>query len=375
MNNNSERRTLYPPIEAYDTGELDVGDGHTLYYEQSGNPKGKPVVFLHGGPGGGCTPKMRQFFDPERYRIVLFDQRGSGRSTPHAHLEANTTWHLVQDIERIRELLGIERWQVFGGSWGSTLALAYAETHPASVSELVLRGIFLLRKKEIDWFYQEGCSRLFPDLWESYLAAIPEQERHDMVAAYYRRLTSDDTTVRRSAARTWAVWEGNTSKLLVDADYAAKYADDEFADAFARIECHYFINKGFFSEDNYLLNNVGKIRHLKTVIVHGRYDVVCPVENAWELHRALPEARGRGVVVGDPRAEGVTMGALASLAQLQDVRGAGRRRDAGGRRAHRPRRPFCLVGQRPAVGGGLRCGRRCRSRRRGCRSRPTRRSA
>jgi proline iminopeptidase len=261
-----------------------------LYVEQSGNPEGKPVVFLHGGPGGGTLPQYRQFFDPSRWRIVMFDQRGCGKSTPFAELQDNTTWDLVADIELIREHLGISRWAVFGGSWGSTLALAYASSHPNMCTELFLRGIFLLRKKEIDWFYQEGCSKLFPDLWESYMRPIPESERHDFVAAYYRRLTSDNPAVRAEAAKAWSVWEGSTSKLSYDAAAAARFGDDEFADAFARIECHYFMNKGFFTDDNYLLTQVHKIRHIPTVIVHGRYDVVCPVENAWELHKAFPES-------------------------------------------------------------------------------------
>lgn len=281
---------LYPSIEPFDTQFLNVSDRHTLYVEQSGNPDGKPVVFLHGGPGGGTLPLYRQFFDPTRWRIVMFDQRGCGKSTPFAELQDNSTWDLVADIELIREHLGISRWAVFGGSWGSTLALAYACSHPHVCTELFLRGIFLLRKKEIDWFYQEGCSKLFPDLWESYVRPIPENERDDFVAAYYRRLTSDDPAVRADAAKAWSVWEGSTSKLSYDAAAAARFGDDEFADAFARIECHYFMNKGFFTDDNYLLSQVHKIRHIPTVIVHGRYDVVCPVENAWELHKALPES-------------------------------------------------------------------------------------
>ena len=281
---------LYPSIEPFDTQFLNVSDRHTLYVEQSGNPDGKPVVFLHGGPGGGTLPLYRQFFDPTRWRIVMFDQRGCGKSTPFAELQDNSTWDLVADIELIREHLGISRWAVFGGSWGSTLALAYASSHPHVCTELFLRGIFLLRKKEIDWFYQEGCSKLFPDLWESYMRPIPENERDDFVAAYYRRLTSDDPAVRAEAAKAWSVWEGSTSKLSYDAAAAARFGDDEFADAFARIECHYFMNKGFFTDDNYLLSQVHKIRHVPTVIVHGRYDVVCPVENAWELHKAFPES-------------------------------------------------------------------------------------
>ena len=281
---------LYPPIEPHRTGRLRVSDVHELYFEESGNPDGKPVVFLHGGPGGGSDPKVRRFFHPEKYRVVMFDQRGCGKSTPYASLEANTTWDLVADIERLREHLGIARWQVFGGSWGSTLALAYAEKHPDRVTELVLRGIFLLRKKEIDWFYQEGASILFPDAWEPYLAHIPEAERGDLVAAYHKRLTSEDPAVRLQAAKIWSGWEGATSKLLPDASFAGHYEEDEFALAFARIEAHYFVNRGFFEVDGQLLQGAGRIRHIPGVIVQGRYDVVCPIISAWALHRAWPEA-------------------------------------------------------------------------------------
>src|SRR5918912_2206364 len=235
-------RGLYPTIEPYDRGMLPVSPVHTLYYEQCGNPEGRPVAFLHGGPGGGLIPDYRRYFDPAAYRVVLFDQRGSGRSTPHASLEENTTWKLVEDIERLRARLGVESWHVFGGSWGSTLALAYAETHPARVRSLVLRGIFLCRPKEIAWFYQGGASAIFPDVWEQYLAAIPEAERGDMVGAYYRRLTSEDARVRLEAARAWSIWEGSTSKLFPDPLFIEQFGEDEFAVAFARIECHYFIN-------------------------------------------------------------------------------------------------------------------------------------
>ncbi|OFE12417.1 prolyl aminopeptidase [Pseudohongiella acticola] len=284
----SAPRQLYPAIEPFATGFLPVSSRHTLYFEQVGNPAGKPVVFLHGGPGGGVMPDYRRYFDPDKWHIVLFDQRGCGRSTPFADIDENTTWDLVADIERIRQHLGLPRWAVFGGSWGSTLALSYAITHPDMCTELFLRGIFLLRKKEIDWFYQEGCSKLFPDLWQTYLEVIPEVERADMVSAYYRRLTSQDPEVRQRAAKAWSIWEGSTSKLIFDPGAASKFGNDTFADAFARIECHYFTNKGFFPEDNYLLNNVPAIKDIPTVIVHGRYDVICPVENAWQLHRALP---------------------------------------------------------------------------------------
>jgi len=287
----TQLKILYDPIEPFNSGRLKVSPIHELYYEQCGNRNGKPVVFLHGGPGGGISPDYRRYFDPQIYRVVLFDQRGSGQSTPHASLEENTTWDLVADIERLREHLGINRWQVFGGSWGSTLALAYAETHPERVNELVLRGIFLCRPKEIQWFYQQGASAIFPDVWEEYLKVIPENERADMVSAYYRRLTSDDVAVRLEAARAWSIWEGSTSKLFFDPEMIEKFADAEFALAFARIECHYFMNNSFFPTDNYLIENVGGIRGIPSVIVQGRYDVVCPIMSAWELHRAWPEAR------------------------------------------------------------------------------------
>lgn len=284
-------RELYPPIEPYDSGMLPVSPVHTIYYEQCGNPEGTPVVFLHGGPGGGIIPDYRRYFDPAAYRVILFDQRGSGRSTPHASLEENTTWALVEDIEALRTHLGVDTWHVFGGSWGSTLSLAYAETHPERVRSLTLRGIFLCRPKEISWFYQEGGTNyLFPDVWEEYEKVIPVEERDDFVGAYYRRLTSEDPAVRLEAARAWSVWEGSTSKLFFDYSTIEKFADADFALAFARIECHYFMNNAFFPTENYLIENVGKIRHIPAVIVQGRYDVVCPMVSAWELHRAWPEA-------------------------------------------------------------------------------------
>ena len=283
-------RTLYPPIEPYNSGTLQVDERHTLYWEECGNPDGKPVVMLHGGPGGGCNAAMRRFHDPAKYRIVLFDQRGAGRSTPHADLVDNTTWNLVADIEKIREMLGIEHWQVFGGSWGSTLALAYAEKHPERVTELVLRGIFMLRRWELEWFYQEGASRLFPDQFEPYREFIPEAERGDLIAAYHKRLTSDDESVRLEAARRWSIWEGGTSYLRVPDDYASSHGDAQFALAFARIENHYFVNKGFFDADDQLLRDAHRIADIPGVIVHGRYDVVCPVANAWDLHKAWPKA-------------------------------------------------------------------------------------
>ena len=283
-------RKLYPEIEPFNTGKLEVDDRHTLYFEECGNPDGKPVVILHGGPGGGCSAKMRRFHDPAKYRIVLFDQRGSGRSTPHADLVDNTTWHLVEDMEKLRTRLDIDRWQVFGGSWGSTLALAYAERHPKRVTELVLRGIFMLRRWELEWFYQEGASRLFPEAWSKYVAAIPEVERHDLISAFHRRLTSEDEATRLGAARAWSVWEGATSFLHVDEDFARSHEDAQFALAFARIENHYFIHSGFFEVDDQLLRDAGRLADIPGVIVHGRYDVVCPAQNAWDLHKAWPKA-------------------------------------------------------------------------------------
>lgn len=285
---------LYPSIEPFETGMLDVGDGHGVYYEVSGNPQGKPAVFLHGGPGGGTNPTQRRIFDPERYRIVLLDQRGCGRSTPHASdpeadLSTNTTWHLVADIERLREHLGIEQWLVFGGSWGSTLALAYAQRHPEQVTELVLRGIFTLRKIELDWFYQEGASYLFPDVWESYLAVVPTAERGDLMAAYHRMLSDPDPAVHRPAAVAWSVWEAATSKLLPDDAAVADNARPEFATAFARIENHFFVNRGWM-HDGQLIEEADRLAGIPGVIVQGRYDVVCPAKTAWDLHRAWPES-------------------------------------------------------------------------------------
>ena len=293
------RRTLYPEIEPYRTGRLKVSGIHELYFEESGNPNGKAVIFLHGGPGGGTEAKHRRYFDPETYRIVLMDQRGCGRSTPFASLEDNSTWHLVEDIETLRKHLGIDKWQVFGGSWGSTLALAYAETHPSHVTELVLRGIFLLRKEEIRWFYQEGASWIFPDAWHEYFHHIPEAERGDLLGAYYKRLTSTDPTVQRAAAKVWSVWEGRTSCLIPNAELIARTAGDEFALAFARIESHYFVHDGWLTNGREILNkaNVDKIRNIPAVIVQGRYDVVCPAKTAWDLHVAWPEADLR--IVGD----------------------------------------------------------------------------
>jgi proline iminopeptidase len=312
------RRGLYPAIRPFRTGRLRVSSVHELYFEESGNPRGKPVVFLHGGPGGGTNPTMRRFFDPKRYRIILFDQRGCGQSTPFASLVDNTTPDLVADIERLRAHLGLERWQVFGGSWGSTLALAYAEAHPTRVTELVLRGIFLLRRWEIEWFYQNsgGAAALFPDLWEQYVAPIPLGERADMVSAYYARLTSEDKATLESAARAWSIWEGATSFLRIDEGYLEQFDDPHYAAAFARIECHYFINRGFMRTDAQLLEDVGRIRHIPCVIVQGRYDVVCPMRSAWDLHRAWPEAMLR--IVPDAGHSALEKGTIHELVSATD---------------------------------------------------------
>lgn len=281
-----ERRTLYPDVEPYTSGFLAVSPVHTLFYEECGNPKGKPVVILHGGPGGGCNPTMRRTHNPEDYRIILFDQRGCGRSTPHAELEANTTWDLVADIERLRTHLGIDRWQVCGGSWGSCLAIAYGETHPARVTELVMRGIFTLRPRELRWFYQEGTDALYPDAWEKFIAPIPEAERGDLMAAYYKRLTGDNEDEKLACARAWSVWEGTTLSLYPDPARVERFDDARFALAFARIECHYFVNKGYFEPQDQLIQNAHLLNGIPGVIAQGRYDVVTPMFTAWELSKA-----------------------------------------------------------------------------------------
>lgn len=307
---------LYPEIEPYRTGRLHVSDLHEIYFEESGNPNGDPVVFVHGGPGGGSSPKNRRYFNPGHYRIILFDQRGCGQSKPHAELRENTTWDLVEDMEKLREHLNIDRWHVFGGSWGSTLSLAYAETHPGRVKTLCLRGIFLCRKKEIDWFYQKGASFIFPDYWEKYLEPIPPEERGDLVKAYYKRLTSDDKTVRLQAARAWSVWEGSTSRLYPDQELMHNFEDPEFATAFARIECHYFTNGAFFKTDNWLLENVGALKGIPVEIVHGRYDVVCPIKNAWELKKALPSAKLH--IIPDAGHSAMEPGILSKLVEIME---------------------------------------------------------
>ena len=283
-------KELYPPIQPYRQGNLQVSDLHTIHWEESGNPQGKPVIFLHGGPGGGIIPVYRQYFNPEKWRIIIFDQRGCGQSTPHAELRENTTWDLVEDIEKIRQHLGVSQWVVFGGSWGSTLSLAYSQTYPGSCLGLVLRGIFMLRPKELLWFYQEGASQIFPEAWQEYLKPIPVDERQDLISAYYKRLTSSDPQIRQEAARAWSIWEASTSKLLPSPQLVKDFSGDKFAEAFARIECHYFMNGGFLERENQLLENIDSIRHIPGFIVQGRYDVVCPMVSAWELHQAWPEA-------------------------------------------------------------------------------------
>jgi len=281
---------LFPDIAPYNEFMLEVSDLHSIHVEESGSKDGKPVIFLHGGPGGGIEPVYRRYFNPKKWRIIIFDQRGCGKSTPHAELEDNTTWELINDIETIRTCLGIEKWVIFGGSWGSTLTMSYAIMHPSRCISLILRGIFMLREKEIKWFYQEGCSYIYPDAWEKYLEPIPLDERDDLVSAYYKRLTSSDRTIRLSAAKAWSIWEASTSKLFQNKGSLHHFEDSKVADAFARIECHYFINKGFFSKETWILDNIDKIRNIPAVIIQGRYDIVCPMVSAWDLHREWPEA-------------------------------------------------------------------------------------
>ncbi len=282
-------RGYYPEIEPFETGFLDVGDGHTIYWERVGTKGAKPAVFLHGGPGGTINPSQRRLFDPALYDVVLFDQRGCGKSTPHAGIEANTTWHLVADIERLRVLMGIEKWLVFGGSWGSTLGLAYAETHPERVTELVLRGIYTVTKPELDWYYQFGVSEMHPEKWERFVAPIPEAERHEMMLAYHRRLTGTDKAEQLACAKAWSTWEGETITLLPDPAYSAHFGEDEFAIAFARLENHYFVNAGWL-EEGQLLRDAHKLADIPGVIVHGRFDMPCPLKYAYQLSKAWPRA-------------------------------------------------------------------------------------
>jgi len=285
------RRGLYPEIDPFEVGWMGVGAGHEIYYELCGNPKGRPAVVLHGGPGGAINPTMRRFFDPKKWKVALFDQRGCGRSRPNASLDHNTTWDLVEDIERLRKRLGVEKWTVFGGSWGSTLALVYAITHPERVEALVLRGIFLLTERELNWFYQDGASMMFPDAWERFLAPIPEAERGDLIGAYHRRLTGSDRQAQLKAAAAWSQWEGDTISIRGPEARPPKFNEAEFAVAFARIECHFFHNRGFFEHDGWILKNAHRLKGIPGWIAQGRFDVVTPLEGAWTLKKAWPEAR------------------------------------------------------------------------------------
>jgi len=309
-------KTLYPPLEPYLRAQISVSPLHEIYYEASGNPKGKPVVVCHGGPGGGSTPSMRRYFDPERYHIILFDQRGCGRSTPHAELRENTTWDLVEDMERLRQELGIDRWQVFGGSWGSTLGLTYALTHPERVTELVLRGIFTLRRSELLWFYQEGASWIYPEAWEAFIEPIPEAERGDLMAAYRQRLQSDDRATRLAAAQAWSVWEGSTVSLVPSRERMDSFAGERFAVAFARIENHYFCNNGFFDRDDWIIAHARHLEGIPGTIVQGRYDVVTPTKTAYELHKAWPGSVLR--MVGDAGHAASELGIVDELVKATD---------------------------------------------------------
>ncbi len=304
-------RVLYPEIEPYNTGMLRVSETHEIYFEECGNPDGKPVVYLHGGPGAGCSINFRRYFDPQAYRIVLFDQRGCGRSKPSGSLVDNTTWHLVFDIEALREHCGIDMWQVFGGSWGSTLGLAYAQTHPDRVTELVMRGLFTLRRSELLWFYQGGASHVYPDFWEGYVAPIPERERGDLMAAYYKRLTGDDKVAQVECARAWARWEFSAISLWPDPNRHADVDSDHFALAFARIECHYFVNAGFFDVDDQIIRDLHKIKHIPCILIQGRYDMCTPMCTAWDIYKAWPEADFR--LVGDAGHAGSEPGIVHEL--------------------------------------------------------------
>lgn len=297
-------RTLYPAIEPYETGFLDVGHGHRIYYERTGTPGAKPAVFLHGGPGGGISPEYRRYFNPARYDVLLFDQRGCGRSTPHAEIIHNTTWDLVEDIERLRKHTGVSKWLVFGGSWGSSLALAYSETHPQQVSEIILRGVYTVTQAELNWYYQFGVSQMFPEEWEAFLAPVPVQERHNMIAAYHKLLTGDDVQVQLSAAKAWTLWEGKTTTLLPDAEHLDEFTGDHFAIAFARLENHYFYHQCWL-EEGQLLRDIHRLQGIPGIIVHGRYDMPCPATFAWHLHKAWPGSvlhliEGAGHAMSEP---------------------------------------------------------------------------
>jgi proline iminopeptidase len=316
MNETRSRRTLYPSLEPRRTGRLAVGSLHQVYWEESGAPNGIPVVALHGGPGGGSSPEMRRFFDPRRYRIILFDQRGCGRSTPHSELRENTTWDLVADMEALRKHLGVETWLVFGGSWGSTLAMAYASRHRAHVLGLLLRGVFLLKASEISWFYQEGASHIFPDAFERYIAPIPQDERGDLLKAFHKRLTGKSAAVRAEAAAAWARWEGETLSIQGPKQRPPRFDEADFLDAFARIECHYFHNRGFFERDGWLLDQAATFGDLPGVIVHGRYDVVTPLSSAWALSKAWPKAQLR--IVSDAGHSSLEPGIVSELVKASD---------------------------------------------------------
>lgn len=308
------KKQLYPPVEAWDARHLDTGDGHEIYVEQSGRQGGIPVVFVHGGPGGGSAPAQRRFFDPAKYHIILFDQRGCGRSRPHASLENNTTWHLVDDMELIRRTLGLKDWVLFGGSWGSTLSLLYAQKHPERVRAMILRGIFMSRQSELDWFYQRGTRMVFPDAWEAFESFIPAAERGDMITAYHKRLTGDDPDLRLEAARRWSVWETSSVTLVPDPAHKVRSETAEFALAFARIEAHYFINQSFLEADDQIIRDAHLINHIPTWIVQGRYDAICPPGNAWDLAKALPGADLRLVsVAGHSAFEGPIIHELVSI--------------------------------------------------------------
>jgi proline iminopeptidase len=316
MNEDRPRRTLYPSVEPRKTGRLAVSGLHELYWEESGHPDGIPVVALHGGPGGGSSPEMRRFFDPRRYRIIMFDQRGCGRSSPHSELRENTTWDLVRDIETLRAHLGVKKWIVFGGSWGSTLALAYTAMHRKQVLGLLLRGIFLLTEHEISWFYQQGASNLFPDAFDRYLAPIPEAERGDLLKAFHKRLTGKNPQARAEAAAAWARWEGETLSIQGPKQRPPRFDEADFLDAFARIECHYFVNKGFFEKDAWVLEQAAKFGDLPGVIVHGRYDVVTPLDSAWKLHKAWPKSQLR--IVPDAGHSSLEPGIISELIKASD---------------------------------------------------------